>query len=388
MQENPSVSVPDPKVALTLEQLSACQHLASRNITFSMTLACPLKCRHCIVDAGPEKKATTMPLEIAQRYAAEMPALAQAGILGISFTGGEPLLACQQVMVMSEAAVAVGIETSVVTAAHWSSSQILAEETVQRFDSIDCWDLSFDLYHLEWVSLENIKYAHKAISTAGKKLNLRFSYNDPPSDEELQILSELRTLDGAQCVAQRVRAVGRAKELNIISSERYNPLMKPCLTQGLVVRYDGTVAPCCLNLVESRTHPFQFGDTHTQSLVAIHSAFMRNPLLQLIRSVGFGQLRDWLVEGGLVSRLPEPMPDEVCELCEVILQDKEIATYLVHKAEDPENQLKIAVLASRLLGEDTMLKSLMDRGPLDSGAEVDRSIAATLLERPHASTSS
>ena len=44
---------PNPKLALTLRELSACQHLARTHITFSLTLACPLKCAHCIVDAGP-----------------------------------------------------------------------------------------------------------------------------------------------------------------------------------------------------------------------------------------------------------------------------------------------------------------------------------------------
>ncbi len=357
---DPAAALTDPRIALTLDELSSCQGLAGKHITFSLTLACPLKCRHCIVDAGPEKGHTTMPLAVAERYAGQMADLAAYGIEGICFTGGEPTLARRQMQVMSAAAEAAGLETAMVTAAQWAATPKLAARTVADFPAIACWDVSFDLFHLDWVGFEHIRNAHDAILAAGRRFTLRFTYNDPPSETERALMARLGELEGAKIAAQRVRAVGRGEDMGIAASDKYNPWVKPCLTQGMVVRYDGSISPCCLNLVESRRHPFQLGEATARELAEIHHDYMRQPLLQLIRALGFGQLYLWLEEAGLTERLPEQLPDEACELCTLILQDRELADFLKAKAEEPANRLRIAVIAARSLGEDQMLRSLLE----------------------------
>lgn len=378
----PTTTVPDARAQLTLNQLQRCQNLAARYITFSLTLACPLRCSHCIVGAGPELGATTMPLVVAEAYAAQMQGLADYGVLGVSFTGGEPLLAHRQLEVIARAAAAAGLQVSVVTAAPWGKSMTRARKTVKRFSMVECWDISFDVYHQEWLGFEAVRNACEAVRAAGRRVNLRFTYHDPPSEAEMDILEQIEGLPDVECVAQRVRPVGRGGALNLEDDPTYNPWIKPCLTQGIVVRYDGSMSPCCLNLVEARHHPFQFGDARAEPLIEIHRRYTRHPLLQLIRSIGFGQLRDWLVEAGLDKRLPERLPAEVCELCALLSRDTQIATFLALKAAEPANQLRIALLASGVLGENMMLDHVLQTFAGEPEIESARQLIARAPRRP------
>ena len=355
------IQLPDPKVALTLGELKAIQAIAAGHLTFSLTLACPLKCAHCIVNAAPDLGKTTMPFEVAQGYARQMAELAEYGIRSVSFTGGEPFLARRQLEVLAEAADRAGIVSGVVTAAHWAKSHESARKVVEQFASIRCWDISVDVFHEEYIGLDCVKNAYDALIAQGRRVTIRFTYSDPPTEDELRILGFISTLSEASFSCQRVRAVGRGSFLDVKTEHHYNPWVKPCLTQGMVIRYDGSISPCCLNLVEERRHPFQFGDARARPLKVIHQDYMSMPLLQIIRSIGFSELMRWLREAGLDARLPKELPDEVCELCSLMMRDKVVADFLKQKTSEPEVQLRIAVISSQVLGENQMLSAVLER---------------------------
>ncbi|UYY56986.1 radical SAM/SPASM domain-containing protein [Sphingomonas sp. S2-65] len=356
---------PDPATDMTLEELADFQAIAGHHVTFSMTLACPLRCEHCIVSASPDLGHTTMPVEIAERYAAQMPELAARGIRSLSFTGGEPFLARRQVKLLTDAAAAVGIGCGVVTAGHWGKNRRLADELVASFPGITSWDVSIDAYHLDWVTMETVINAVEAARDAGNRVTIRFSYQDPPSDLDLEILARIRAVKGVQVASQRIRTEGRATDMALEVSTKYSPWVKPCLTQGMVVRYDGSVAPCCLNLVETRKHAFQFGDARTRPLAQVHDDFMSHPLLQLIRTVGFSEIWQWLQEDGLAEELSGPLPDDACDLCSYLMRNPAVVTYLQERSAVPEIEARIGMLVSRLFGEDRMAIRLVERWRAD-----------------------
>jgi pyruvate-formate lyase-activating enzyme len=358
---NRTIELPNPEVALTLDELSAFQNVAATHLTFSLTLSCPLRCAHCIVDASPDKKSTTMPLEVAEYYATQMGDLAEYGIRSVSFTGGEPFVAREQLKVLSDAAAEVGITCGVVSAAPWARTRKSAERTVAAFPGIKCWDISVDTHHLPFVSREDIRRAYDALLAAGHRVTIRFAYMDPPSEADMDLLAFISELDQARFAAQRIRGVGRGALLGIEPGHRYNAWVKPCLTQGMVVRYDGTISPCCLNLVEARSHPFQLGDARVKPLTELHAEYLAQPLLQLIRSVGLRDLYDWIKDAGLDSRLPALLPDEACEICELFMKDNTIASYLKQRAEEPAMQLKIALVTYKTLGESQLLAAVLER---------------------------
>lgn len=353
----------DPRAQLSLDELTALQNLAARHLTFHLTLACPLACAHCIVNAGPQRRGTTLPLSAAACYARQMPELAECGIRSVSFTGGEPLLARRQVDVLSTAAADAGMACGLVTSAYWATRETRAREVVRSLPAIDCWDISVDTYHQELVPLANIRRAASAVAELGRQSVLRFTHSDPPTAEDQRILEFLLSLEGVEVRSQRLREVGRAAALGPQRRQTYEPWAKPCMTQGMVVRYDGSIAPCCINLIEARNHPFQLGNARRQSLLQIHREFLTLPLLQLIRTLGFGEVLRWLTEAGLDAALPAELPEGVCDICDIcafVMTDRELATYLTQRAEKPHNRLRIAILASRLLEEQAMLRRTLE----------------------------
>jgi pyruvate-formate lyase-activating enzyme len=346
---------------LTSAELVQEQSSATKHLTFSMTLACPLKCAHCIVEAGPDKGHTTMPLEVAKWYASQMPELHEYGIRMLSFTGGEPLMARPQLKVMSEAADAVGMFNGVVTAAQWATSAKPAERVVKAFPGLHLWDISLDTYHGEFVAFERVRTAYQTVKNCGRQAMIRFAYHEPFTPEDEQAMEFVDSFaDPYDVSTQRVRSVGRAIGQPVIESTDQRTFVKPCMTKGLVIRYDGSTSPCCTNLVEERRHPFQFGDPRSRPLREMHADYVANPLLQMIRVLGFGEIVEWLKKAGLESVLPEQMPQDVCDLCPHIMTNKIAANLVSELCARPDNRLKIAVLADQLLGEPQMLQRTIE----------------------------
>ena len=71
MCHEPKVRIaPSDKVTMPLRELTELQTYANRHVAFALTLACPLRCGHCIAEAGPGRRCDTMPLSDASFYAA------------------------------------------------------------------------------------------------------------------------------------------------------------------------------------------------------------------------------------------------------------------------------------------------------------------------------
>ncbi|MGH9469781.1 MAG: radical SAM protein [Terriglobia bacterium] len=347
---------PEAKRSFTERQLAGLQSAAAVHLTFHITLACPLKCAHCIVEAGPGMQHTTMPAEVARRYASQMPELYAYGIRLVSFTGGEPLLAREQLETLSNAAAAAGMTCGVVTAAHWAASERVALRVVDGLPGISIWDMSIDAYHEPFVSPERVRTAYHAVKSRGREPVVRFAYHQPMTQRDRELKEFIQSFaDEPEICSQRIRSVGRASDLPVINSPDDTTFAKPCLTKGLVIRYDGSMAPCCINLVEERRHPFQFGDARERPLTEIHAEYLAHPLLQMIRVLGFGPVMRWLEEAGVPRESLGPMPDDVCDFCPKVVTNPKWAEYLAARAASPENRLKLAVLARNFLGEPGML---------------------------------
>jgi hypothetical protein len=225
-----------------------------------------------------------------------------------------------------------------------------------------------------------VRAAFDAVLDAGKRPTIRVAHEDPMSEQDLQVLEYIGSFaTQSQLCCQRVRKVGRGEAIVEDYGHRYHPWNKPCVTQGVVVRYDGSVAPCCVNLVEERRHPFHPGNPLLRTLKEIHQEYMCIPLLQMLRVVGFLDVMRWLQESELGGELKLPLPDDVCDLCPQLLTNEKLAKYLTDRANTPGNRLRIGVLASRLLDEHTLLQravsELADRADEIEGYEFAAALA-------------
>ncbi|MBX3347983.1 MAG: radical SAM protein [Nitrospira sp.] len=306
--------------SLTGKQFTEFQKRVERHVAFSLTQACPLQCRHCIVDTVSPRQMQTATIsdEQAQVYAGQMPALRRLGIDRISFTGGEPLLALHPLSILSSAAALSDIQCTVVTACHWAGSVKSARRTLAEFPYIDHWHLSADRFHQEYLPVGNVVRAAEAALDVGREVVVRMAAQLPVHPDDERFYEELRSMlpSRASIAVQQINHAGRGKYIQIdlpVNKRRYAP---PCISTGMVVRSDGSISPCCSSLIDIRSgHPFLYQPATEVGLAQSYTSWRNDPLLQLIRAIGFTPVLDWIQ-----SELPDhpllfELPDHPCEVC-------------------------------------------------------------------------
>lgn len=308
-------------------ELTAFQKRAERHVSFSVTTACPLRCRHCLVAtvSARDHESVALPAQRAEAFAREMPALAAEGVERISFTGGEPLLAESVLDVLSAAAAAHGIGCTVVTACHWARTPEQAREVVARLPHIDRWHLSMDRYHAEFLPLQPVIHAAKAAVALGRDVLIRAAVPDPPADEDRQLLADLMATlpPQVELAVQPISRVGRAVTLPLPRRDRVEtppapPPRRPwipCMSTGPLVLASGSLRPCCSSLADASTdHPFRTPSADAVGLVGVYRAWRNDPLLKLVRSVGFAPVLEW-AQGTDGLRGTQPLPSHPCDQC-------------------------------------------------------------------------
>ncbi len=340
-------------VRLTGDQLTALQALSAQHIAFSLTEACPLACRHCIVSTvSAADRSRTMPLQDAERYAAEFPSLQAQGIRTISFTGGEPLLVPKHLALLSGAAVRAGLRCTVVTACHWAVSDRAARRVVAQFPHIANWHLSTDIFHAEFIPLDQVVRAARVAMAEGRKVVMRITVSVPVTDCDLQLQEELCTHlpDGVSFIVQPVTKIGRAATLEMEVATAGVPAWL-CVPSGITVRYDGTLSPCCSALIDQCTgHPFEYANARETSLKQAYQAWCTDPLLQIMRAVGFAPLLQWVDESFPEHPVLRAIPRDPCQCCVQLWEDPAVGPALRERAARPENRAKIASLTTLLFG--------------------------------------
>jgi organic radical activating enzyme len=357
------IEVGQAGIRMTAEELTRQQQLAASHVTFSLTEACPLRCRHCIVNTVPAADhSRTMPLERAQSYAAQLPHLRARGVWLLSFTGGEPFVASRQLRLLSDAAAAAGMHSTVVTACHWAATESSASATVANFPGIMHWQLSADVFHEEFVSWQNVVRAALAVTLDGRDAMVRMAASIPLSEQHLDLHRRIRQSlpENVPIVVQPITLNGRGASIQTEIPRASVPGW-PCVPNGMVIRFDGTISPCCAGLVDQREgHPFQYANADQQGLAGAHQAWCTDPLLQLIRTAGFAPVLAWVREMAPEHEVLRATPEHPCECCVRLWKNPSLGSKLRERAALPENREKIAQLTEAVFGEVFMKQSLGD----------------------------
>jgi len=348
------------------------QRVASKRIGFTVTQACPLRCAHCSVEASPNLANTTFTSEFAWRIAEQMPDLHSLGVRFVDFTGGEPVLARKFVRIVSEAAARVGMTCGIVTAAHWAKTPELADRVIESFPHIENWDISTDIYHLPFVSLDHVATAFDALQRLGRSTQMRIAHHEEITYEEAKLIDRVFQFAGRKIAFQPIGPVGRGKEL--VTSpvvEETERDYSPCASTGLLIHNDGAGAPCCAPLSHTtRDSPLFVGNALHDPLCDLVTRWRVQPLIQTIRVWGFGRLEAWVAELGIdagqfyrrhtcdecVAMLADPTRVRLLDLVAHRLDHRiELAAALLRDFKEPwmENVLKSE--AERYLGGDTSI---------------------------------
>ena len=324
-------------LSLSGEALLAWQAGAAQHLAFSVTRACPLRCEHCIVSTVAPGAAghATVTGSLAADWAAQMPAVARAGVTRVTFTGGEPLLAPAVLDVLSDAAAEAGIQVTVVTAAHWARSAASTAKVLTRFAHIRNWHLSTDVFHARFIPTAQVLRAARAARERGHNVVIRTAVDKPPTAAQSALCAEIAAglPAGVGIDVEPVLHEGRAASR---PHAPYAPWRRsvPCISTGPVVHDDGAVSPCCGGLADTPEQwPWPLPDARTTPLAQIQRAWREQPAMQLIRAVGFAPMLAWAQAAG--APVADPPPDHPCAICTELWRHPQTVAALRDRLADP-----------------------------------------------------
>lgn len=336
-------------------ELTSFQKRCGRHLSFSLTLACPLRCAHCMVTTIPPGRAAdaTLSLEATERFASEFSELVTAGVTQISFTGGEPLLARPQLDLLVVAAAAAGISVSVVTACHWAKTSAAANAAVANLPGVTHWHLSTDRFHLAHLPLAHVWNAARAALAYGCRVTIRAAVARPigAEDEAFLDLLQAELPPGVSVALQPVALVGRARDLGLETSTRGTGAPPvPCLSTGPLIDHDGALHPCCSGLAEHpEISPFAQADAAREGLAAAVVAWREDPLMRLVRAIGFGFPALW-AEEALGHSPVSPSPEHPCDFCLALWRAPGAREAVMRRVSAASAREKIKALDAALFG--------------------------------------
>jgi len=337
----------------TPSDLLCFQRRAWSNIVFSVTQRCPLRCRHCVTSSAPDLQFPLLGHDAAARWATELPSLAALGLRHITFTGGEPTLALNEIAVLARAAKAAMIEVSVVTSGSWGGNDRQVARVISALgDFVDCWDFGFDAFHAEHLRPESLVRAVNAAIIHAPSVLVRICDDGTPATADIVGRLRLELRGAVSLIVQPLYAIGRGAE-TLAFDEDGPDLDMPCMATGPFVREDGSAGPCCASLSYGAAgrHPFDYGSAAVDGLAAVWRRWRDDQLLRLIRLAGFRLPLRWLEEEGLLTA-GALSTNHICETCEKLWDaDGRAATLLRARASDPELKPLLDRLETELYGD-------------------------------------
>ncbi|QNE04733.1 radical SAM protein [Croceicoccus marinus] len=325
---------------LSAASMLSLQRSSASHIGISVTRACPMGCAHCAASALPASRwrSETISKADVKAYCDEFALLYKTGVRRLSLTGGEPILVLPLVEQLAGAAHAAGLEVTLVTGLFWAKSDSGRRRVIQRLSCVDHWNISWDLFHRSEVTFEECIAAATLLRQAGKSVALRYTTANPASDDDLDTIVELaaRLPEKCEIAVQETRPVGRAG----IGTERFpmqdEPPRWPCLSTGPIVLPDGSARPCCSSLYDAPRdkHPFA-ARTAEHGLADLYERWRSDPLMTLIRAIGFEPLLNALRKDFPQHALARGNPAHPCDLCVALWEDPELREALPAKLRKP-----------------------------------------------------
>lgn len=223
-----------------------------RTITFILNDRCPLRCAHCSIGFSEDNLGSGPVMDKAKL---------QCAIAGLDpnvynmvvLAGGEPALVPDLVTAAVDACRNVGILSAMTTAPYWARTLDGAHRFLSRISHPDFLILSFDKYHLEFITMDHYGNAVDAARQLGIYLALNICYTSLEDRET----SYLRIKDLEQYFTginyARVMPKGNALDLEEVSAESVSinsaqdleRLPRSCLAGNAVVNRDFELHACC-----------------------------------------------------------------------------------------------------------------------------------------------
>lgn len=332
-----------------------------RNVGLLLTYHCPASCAHCILRAGPDRH-EEVSLEDARDWISQIAAYRDGYVWVLSLTGGEPFSNVKLLRAVMEFAAEKNLYISVVTNGFWATSQEMAVRLLKSLPQICFLSISTDIYHQEFIPLENVKNTIRAATECDIPFYVSVVTENKEEPEYRCIHAELLELVGDP---DRIRTgitfpVGRAADMK--ENLNYHLSSEPCpevcqAASSPCIFPDGRVYGCIGPLFDLKEdQPLYLGNVREQTVSDIFDRSETNAVLHAIRLWGPGRLHAMLKEAGLGDHLPASfVSGSTCQACHSMLSDPAVRDWLVHLEQDPEFRRKVAYARLYHLEETGML---------------------------------
>ncbi|MBI2305989.1 MAG: radical SAM protein [Rhodocyclales bacterium] len=317
----------------------------------SVTMQCPLRCRHCITRSGPE-----ITRQMSEDEALHYIRSARHAVDHIGFTGGEPLLDQARLLRLIEAAKAERYVVSVMTSGHWGARPDHAKEIIGRMKAagLDMLGVSLDRYHLDFIDVSRCCNIAEAADEHGIPLAVRVIAE--PGDDFAEQVKALLAHTKASVHSHFPVRLGRAETLAAAAFRHsMTPPADSCETvTALDIEPGGKVYACCgPGPYMHGGNPLALGNALEEDLFAIIQKALANPFMKVINTRGPKGLLDDLHAHGHARIVPlRAYYTDTCQLCLDICNNPQAVAVLREIYADPETQrTQNAMQFAKMVGE-------------------------------------
>lgn len=295
-----------------------------RNLGVTLTRRCTAECKTCCFSCSPTC-GERLDIDLLKHYIGSTKDNNDLQV--ISFTGGEPFLEFELMCELVAYVTQIGKQATCVTNCFWATSNEKATDllTTLKKCGLRRINISFDRWHLEYVSAANIDRAIAACRKLHIPVHIgAVCVKGEKFGEIIDLLQEASR--GIIVQTTPCLPVGSAKDNVDDSLYIRNDLddNMPCLYDGyLAIAYDGEIYPCCSQMVPSTN--MSVGNYKYIDFNETLKRIKNNGILYLLRNKGV----DFFIPEAL--RLGLSFPSAVvspCELCACFFNEDNISSFL------------------------------------------------------------
>jgi hypothetical protein len=314
-------------------------------LVLNYTMACPLACDFCCYACGP-RRTETMDLGLALDLVSQA---ADLGVFGAcSFTGGDPFVYYDDMLVISARMAEHGLGFNVISACAWATDDAAVDAMLQPLidNGLTGITASHDPSHERWVPRENVVRVVSGALRLGIRAGVFGTFYDGADVRDL-----FPEFAGVADVALESRpvgsGVGRLKHAQPSGGALSGAGVRgdTCYRRvyhDVTVFWDGEVYPCC-SVYNRATPGISYGNVYATPLRQIWQRIEGSLFLRIVKRSGFRDLYALLqrLDPTLAAALPDPASAAgACQLCNRLMSDDELSQR-VHEVLAREEQRRV-----------------------------------------------
>lgn len=320
-------------------------------LVLEITDRCTAKCGMCYQAAGPKGSDIRgdghLSPEDVRSVIAQGADLAELNGQRVHVSGGEGFIYFNQMVGHFKVARDCGYRhIGSTTNSFWAINRRIAAErcTVLAEAGVTYLEVSYDFWHLPYVSVDRIRNLVHAARDTGIRVMLRtLTTKSHHLPELLEPFTDDELLH-VHVANSTVAPVGRAKDEvpfdDVYTSEDLTGCCETLL--NLTVTPNGNVYPCCAG--SDITNALAVGNVKSHSLADIVMRLRTDYMLRVLIHQGPLKIKGLVEKLGLGDRL-QPEHSSICHLCWDIFRDDDLAARLRSAMEDEQLAFLIAQLS-------------------------------------------